>query len=150
LLLELHPTSIAESPLCDLLRQLADGIAARAQVPIAMDIDCECGDLPTDVKIVLYRTAQEALNNVARHSRATQAAVRLRCRTEGLSLVISDDGCGFEAESVAPDHLGLGIMRERSRSIGASMAIASEVGHGTVVTVEWVRPVALDRRVGAS
>ncbi len=140
LLLELHPSSIADTPLCDLLRQLADGIAARAQLPIRMDIDCECGDLPTDVKIVLYRTAQEALNNVARHARASEATIRLRCRTEGLKLLIADNGCGFDSETFEPDHLGLSIMRERSHDIGASIAIESEINRGSSVTVEWRRP----------
>jgi signal transduction histidine kinase len=140
LLLELHPSSIADAPLCDLIRQLAEGIAARARVPIRLDIDCQCGDLPTDVKVALYRTAQEALNNVARHARASEATVYLRCETPGLSMSIRDDGCGFDTRAVEADHLGLSIMRERTESIGASMEIESAIGEGTSIAIDWRRP----------
>ena len=50
---------------------------------------------------------------------------------------ISDDGRGFDPQSVPPESLGLGIMRERAEAIGATLAIGSEVGRGTEVMVKW-------------
>jgi len=54
-----------------------------------------------------------------------------------VELRISDDGRGFNLESIPPESLGLGIMRERAEAIGATLAIGSEVGRGTEVTVVW-------------
>ena len=54
-----------------------------------------------------------------------------------VTLEIADDGDGFDPGSVPPDHMGLGIMRERAEAIGAQLEIDSRIGHGTRVTVEW-------------
>jgi len=92
------------------------------------------------VKVALYRIAQEALNNVAKHSGASQATVRLHCQAERVGLCISDDGRGFDPGETSPDSLGLGIMRERVGAIGATLRIESQIGGGTRVTVGWQRP----------
>jgi len=52
-------------------------------------------------------------------------------------LTINDDGQGFDMSSLAPDSLGLGIMRERAADIGASISVRSSVGHGTEIMVVW-------------
>ena len=64
--------------------------------------------------------------------------VSLRCRAERVELRISDDGHGFDLESVPAESLGLGIMRERAETIGAELTVESEGGKGTVITVVWV------------
>ncbi|MCC7355073.1 MAG: GAF domain-containing sensor histidine kinase, partial [Anaerolineae bacterium] len=136
LLLELRPTALTEASLGDLLRQLAEAITGRARVPIALTVEAKC-PVPPDVQIALYRIAQEALNNVAKHSGANQAVVSLNCQPGKVELRISDDGRGFEMTSISPDHLGLGIMRERAEAIGATLDIQSQPGHGTQVVVTW-------------
>jgi signal transduction histidine kinase len=108
-------------------------------VPVAVQVEGECA-LPPDVKVALYRIAQEALNNVAKHSGAGQATVRLRCQAERVELCISDDGRGFDPGETSPDSLGLGIMRERVAAISARLRIESQIGGGTRVTVGWQRP----------
>jgi two-component system nitrate/nitrite sensor histidine kinase NarX len=52
-------------------------------------------------------------------------------------LGVSDDGLGFDPEDISPEHLGLGIMRERAETVGASLTIESEPGQGTQVVVAW-------------
>jgi two-component system nitrate/nitrite sensor histidine kinase NarX len=145
LLLELRPSALAEARLGDLLRQLAESISGRARVPVAFEVEAEC-EPPVDVKVALYRIAQEALNNVAKHAGATQATVSLRylpSRTEevepqiGVELVIRDDGIGFSPSRIASNSLGLGIMRERAEAIGAALAIDSQPGGGTQIEVLW-------------
>jgi signal transduction histidine kinase len=136
LLLELRPAALEEAVVSDLLRQLADSFTGRARVPVTLQVESECA-LPPRVKVVLYRIAQEALNNVAKHANASQVIVRLRCGSQGIKLQISDDGRGFDASRVAPEHLGLGIMRERAASIDARLKIESQVGCGTEVEVMW-------------
>ena len=100
--------------------------------------------LPTDVHITLYRIVQEALNNVVKHSNAQQVEVSLRCTTPAgaehhrrVELRVSDDGQGFDLNSVSPDRLGLGIIHERAQAIGADLRIESRPGAGTTVTVVW-------------
>jgi signal transduction histidine kinase len=138
LLLELRPSALVEAEIGDLLRQLAESITGRARVPVTVDVTGECR-LPPDVKVALYRIAQEALNNVARHAGASQAAVHLRCQPDAVQLQISDDGRGFDVSSIPPDHLGVGIMRERAESIGATLEIESQAGQGTRVTLIGTR-----------
>jgi nitrate/nitrite-specific signal transduction histidine kinase len=139
LLLELRPAALVEAEMGELLRQLAEATTGRARVPVAVEVEGECA-LPPDVKVALYRIAQEALNNVAKHSAASQATVRLRCQAERVELCISDDGRGFDPGEMSPDSLGLGIMRERVGAIGATLRIESQIGGGARVTVGWQRP----------
>lgn len=136
LLMELRPGALLEAKMRDLLHQLAESISSRAQVPVAVEVKGEC-DLPPDVKIALYRIAQEALNNVAKHSQADEAGVSLYCKPNGVSLRIFDSGRGFDIRSIPPDSLGLGIMRERAKEINASLTVESKIGHGTEVVVIW-------------
>jgi len=96
--------------------------------------------LPTEVSVALYRIAQEALNNVARHSGAATATVSLSPLDEprgGLRLVIQDDGTGFDPAEAETGRLGQGIMRERAEAIGASLTITSAPGQGTTVSAMW-------------
>jgi nitrate/nitrite-specific signal transduction histidine kinase len=94
-------------------------------------------DLPADVQVALYRIAQETMNNVAKHSGASEVQLTLRAQPGHLEMRIADDGRGFDANVVSPDHLGLGIMRERAEGIGARMKVDSEPGEGTEVIVVW-------------
>jgi signal transduction histidine kinase len=146
LLLELRPAALVGAELSDLLHQLADSITGRARVPVSVEIEGAAESLfheegqrklPVDVKVALYRIAQESLNNVAKHAGATQATVSLQFQPDRVNLRIRDDGSGFDVESVPPDSLGLGIMRERAQAIGAALNIDSQVGRGTEVEVQW-------------
>jgi PAS domain S-box-containing protein len=137
LLLELRPSALTDADMNELLRQLAESITGRARVPVDVSIEGDCR-LPVDVKVALYRIAQESLNNVAKHAGATHATVELRCGDE-VTLVIADDGLGFDVDSVPPDSLGVGIMRERAKEIGSELSVDSQVGEGTHIRVRWVR-----------
>jgi PAS domain S-box-containing protein len=142
LLLELRPSALIEANLADLLRQLAASIASRARVDVDVRIDSQV-ELPPDVKVSLYRIAQEALNNVAKHSGASEAMVDLVVlparegdRSPCVRLSVSDNGSGFDPSISRPTHIGLDIMRERAGAIGAKLRIHSEMGKGTEVCAE--------------
>ncbi len=135
LLVELRPNALVQIPLPDLLRQLCESLVGRARLPIEFSAEGK-RKLPPDVQVALYRITQEALNNVVKHSKATQGVVTLRLQ-DTVRLSIADDGCGFEPADVPPDHLGLKIMRERAEAIGARIAIDGEPGEGTLVSVSW-------------
>jgi len=137
LLLELRPAALTETKLEDLIRQLAEATSGREGLPVAVTTEGS-GILPPDVHVAFYRIAQEALNNVAKHARASQASVSLDLtQAAGAMLSIRDNGRGFSAEDVRPGELGLGIMRERAEAIGAALTIESQPGQGTQVRLNW-------------
>ena len=136
LLLELRPSALVETRLTDLLHQLAESITGRARVPVALEAVGEC-QLDAEVKIALYRIAQEALNNVAKHAGASAATLRLSCQPGQVELQVHDDGLGFDPAKLSPNSLGLGIMRERAEAIGAALTIESQPMAGTEITVSW-------------
>jgi len=138
LLLELRPAALIETSLLDLLHQLADAAAGREDIQVQVRVQGYC-PLPPDVHVALYRIAQEALNNVVKHAQARRAVVSLCCQDRQVELEVSDDGCGFDPAAVQPDHLGLGIIRERARDIGAVLSVESQPGQGTTVTAVWTR-----------
>jgi nitrate/nitrite-specific signal transduction histidine kinase len=136
LLLELRPSTLMEAEMNELFRHLADAFTGRARIPVDYQIDGTFTP-PPDVKIAMYRIAQEALNNVVKHAQASQVKLRVQGEGEHVRLSIEDNGCGFDLAQVTPDHLGLGIMRERAERIGAGLSIKSEIGKGTAIQVTW-------------
>jgi PAS domain S-box-containing protein len=136
LLLELRPTALTEVGLVDLLRQLTEAAAGRGGFPVSYKVDGKC-TVPPDVQVALYRVAQEALNNVLKHSGASEAAVSLLCQADSALLTISDNGAGFDPETVSPKHLGLRIMQERAAGVGAAVKVTSSEGRGTEIAVAW-------------
>lgn len=140
LLNELRPSALVQTDLDELLRQLTDAVIARARLTVDITIEGQFDDLPEDAKIALYRISQEALNNVVKHARTTEAAVELKGSSDEVSLCISDDGRGFDPTMIASDTLGLNIMSERAESIGAELTVETAPDEGTEVRVKWTRP----------
>lgn len=147
LLLELRPAALVETKLEDLLRQLGEAASGREGIPIKVLVEGN-GTLPPEVHIALYRIAQEALNNVVKHARASQVIIRLcytcgnqaddaQNREQSVLLSIIDNGRGFDLAQAPHHRLGLGIMQERANAIGANLFIDSQPGEGTQVTVMW-------------
>jgi len=136
LLLELRPAALAEKPLGELLEALCTSVTSRTRIPIELDVE---GDalLAPDIQIALYRVTQEALNNIAKHAAASQVTITFQCDPEQVELRITDDGRGFDPAALAPGSLGLGIMRERAASIGATLRVESRPGAGTEVHLIW-------------
>jgi len=136
MLLEMRPEFLERADLKSLLAQLADAFNGRVRIPVSLVIQGDC-ELSHEVKLVFYRVAQEALNNIAKHSGARQADVHFECQPDQLNLFIKDDGLGFDPAAITSDHLGIAIMRERASSIGADLKIESQVGQGTCVELDW-------------
>jgi signal transduction histidine kinase len=136
LLLELRPAALEEAEISHLLRQLGESTAGRTRIPVEVKIDGDC-NASSEVKIAFYRISQEALNNVAKQSGATHVNVSLICSEAEVKLTISDNGRGFNVEENLQKSLGLGIIQERSKEIGAYLQIISEKGRGTEIQVTW-------------
>ena len=138
LLLELRPAALADAELADLLRYLTDALGGRKQIAVNLTVEGQ-PSLPSDVKVALYRIAQEALNNVTKHSGASEVSVRLQATPGRVKLCIRDNGRGIDLAHIAPDRMGLTIMRERADAIGAGLELVSQLDAGTRVTVTWPR-----------
>ncbi|NED82389.1 sensor histidine kinase, partial [Streptomyces sp. SID11233] len=92
--------------------------------------DRELPPLDKGVELVLYRVAQEALTNVVRHARATEARLTLRASPREIELTVADDGRGL---GDAPEGAGLRGMRERALLIGAHLSLGTAPGGGTEI-----------------
>jgi len=136
LLLEMRPESLNRADLKTLMTQLTDAFIGRVRIPVDLQIHGTC-DQNQEVKIVFYRVAQEALNNIAKHSGARHVSLHMDCQPGHLHLRIQDDGLGFDTGSIPPGHMGVAIMRERASSIGACLMILSQPDEGTTVTLDF-------------
>ncbi|HEU5318630.1 MAG TPA: GAF domain-containing sensor histidine kinase [Chloroflexota bacterium] len=136
LLLELRPAALTQAPLGDLLGHLADAFTGRTLIPVSVEQRAAVV-LPPEVQVALYRIAQEALHNVAKHAAATRVALTAWAEPDRAELRIADDGAGFDPTFVSAEHLGLRIMRERADAIGAAVRLTSGPGQGTTVHVTW-------------
>jgi signal transduction histidine kinase len=136
LLYELRPETLDSAPLDDLLERLGEALTGQgeARVHVHVGVDVE---LPTAVKLVFYRVAQEALTNVAKHAHAEHVRVAVTREGDQVVMTVRDDGRGFDREVVSPGTLGLLTMRERAREVEGDIAIESTPGEGTTVTMKW-------------
>ena len=93
--------------------------------------------LSVDQESLVFRTAQEAVRNVATHASASHVAVNLAGENGSYELRVTDDGIGFEPRARlsarAHGHLGLNLLADRARDLGATLTIDSEPGRGTTI-----------------
>ncbi len=113
-----------------------------SSVSIEKKIDIEENDVPDSLRTPIFRICQEALNNVAKHSKATLANLSLQKSDSSIELRIQDNGKGFNSDEKSPaEHsrkgLGLVSMRERAELSGGCFNIESIEGKGTVICVWW-------------
>lgn len=92
--------------------------------------------VPDPLKAVIYRILQEAMNNIAKHSKAALVRLSLKKKNDMIELVVEDNGIGFDLESIRKG-LGLGSMRERAEFSGGSFDIESVRGRGTKILALW-------------
>lgn len=127
----LHPPEWQRLTLADALRQLWDMSGIPQRMEASLRLDPTNRDPDFEIKVLLYRAAQEALSNAARHSRATRIVMSLEDRAGRLVLTVADNGVGFDvaAALAAPAHvaagLGLRSIREQALSLGAAFEIES-------------------------
>jgi len=132
MIFELRPESLEKEGLVGALRKQAAILRARHGITIDELVEAE-PDAPIAVKEALFRIAQEALNNTAKHAQASHVELRLTSAGETLVAEIRDDGAGFDAGGEFPGHLGLQSMRERALRLGGKVEVISATGHGTIV-----------------
>lgn len=137
---DIRPSILDDYGLPSALQRYVQEMASRAELVI--DYQCvwpqAAPRLPVAIEVTLYRIAQEAITNIIRHAQARQGSVVLLRRERDVTLLIEDDGVGFNADAVVKEKqrsLGLLGMHERIALIGGTMSIESEPGKGTSIRI---------------
>ena len=134
-LVDLRTSELEAYGLTQAIRNLGLSAAERGGFNVQFNLDKGLDVLPDDVSHSIYRTVQEAFENILRHSNASQASVKLFTEDNQIRLVIQDDGKGFQPEKIKKDRLGIQGMRERVEMLGGTFDINSEPNKGTEIDI---------------
>jgi len=133
----LRPLHLERLGLTSTLEEMIEQLDEASEIEINYDIEQIDGKLSPENEINLYRIVQECLNNIVKHSGATKAAVTASVENRHIVLTIRDDGHGFDREKVDGNHgLGLNGIAERTKILGGTLSIDSEIGKGTTTVVD--------------
>ena len=137
----LRPVYLEDLGLVTALEMLTRETESASNVKVTFQKQGSEKRLAAPVELALYRMAQEALNNVARHAQASQAELGIYFDQDKIEVRVSDNGIGFEAPNTPADfapsgHFGLLGMYERADLIGARLTIHSTPGKGTHLTIQ--------------
>ncbi|MBE9550741.1 MAG: PAS domain S-box protein, partial [Proteobacteria bacterium] len=139
----LRPPVLEDYGLLAALRWYGDRFASRTGIAINVQGEEPDPRLGIDLEIVLFRIAQEALTNIAKHAKAKNVTVKYNACDGKIQLVITDDGLGFNVADISASAKnrgwGMVTMSERAQSIGGSLHVVSRPGGGTQIVVEVVR-----------
>lgn len=134
-ILDLRPRRF-DGDLAQGLARLAREFQANTMIPVTLDLSSQATErLPLDVSRAIFFTTQEALANVARHAKAKTVTITTRCDLDTISVLVRDDGVGFDVESgsQATGH-GLANMRARAEELGGEFEVESEPTKGTCIS----------------
>jgi len=107
-----------------------------SQISVAKQIEMEEHEVPDSLKTPIFRISQEAMNNIAKHSRASLVNLSLRKEDDKILLTLQDNGQGFDPDT-ARKGMGLSSIRERAELSGGSSELKSAIGKGTIIRVSW-------------
>lgn len=135
LAVELRPKALDDFGLAPALRRLGESVRETNGLDVQVEARLGASRLPADVETAVYRIAQEALSNVLRHAAAKRVSIVATRRERSVSLVIEDDGQGFDIGAPA-EGMGLVGMRERVNLLDGELGLESTVGEGTTIVVD--------------
>jgi len=138
---DLRPAALDRLGLLATLEWLASDVAEYSGIATKVTVLGKERRLPEEIELVLFRITQEALRNVWRHAKATQAEVVVEFGEKKIRITINDNGRGFKLPTTVGDlardgKLGLAGMQERAQLIGGNLKVQSELGRGSSITIE--------------
>jgi signal transduction histidine kinase len=137
LAVELRPKVLDDFGLVAALERLTQSFGEQTGISVHFQQNWPTSDrLPAEIETALYRIVQESLTNIVKHARATSVSVVLTRKDDSVSVVVEDDGVGFEPHRAREDGIGLVGMRERVALLGGRLAIESRPGAGTTFVAE--------------
>jgi PAS domain S-box-containing protein len=139
---ELRPQELDGHGLPPALSRYAEQFSTRAGIAVSVRTGAPYERVAAAVEIALFRIAQEALNNVAKHARATSVVIALECQGSEYVMSVVDDGIGFHASGErdrAHAALGMVTMSERAQAVGGRLSVESRPNEGTRLTVRVPR-----------
>ena len=136
---ELHPLVLDDFGFVAALREYVVGLREQEGLHVTIRADETVSPLPTEANLGLFRILQEALLNIRKHAQANNVEIAFVQEHSGVSLLIKDDGQGFNLDHLPQGHYGLLYMRERAEACGGTLRVVSAQGQGTEVRVELPR-----------
>jgi PAS domain S-box-containing protein len=138
---DLRPRILDDLGLIAALEWMVDDLIMHHGIEAQVKIEGSESELPSELQLLLFRIAQEALNNIRKHAQATMVIVTIKFENNRIRLWVSDNGRGFSApqrlsDIAATGKLGLAGMQERGQLIGGKVRIISEPGKGTTISAE--------------
>ncbi|MBN2118723.1 MAG: sensor histidine kinase [Anaerolineales bacterium] len=132
---ELRPAALQGKGLAQALKEYADRWQEHTGIKVETVVSGE-RSLPLNVEQALYRVLQEALSNIARHAEADTVRLSLSMSLNGVTLVITDNGRGFDVNAVSSNSYGLTSMKARLSEVGGTLKVESTLSAGTTLTAE--------------
>lgn len=137
---DLRPLMLDDLGLKAALEWLTQDFTRRLSIPCTLHVDEDVIDFDTGIQSALYRAVQESLTNISRHAQATHVDIALRTSETAVNLQILDNGVGMNDEDLSKrGSFGLIGMRERIYVLGGKVAITSQLGDGTKISIELPR-----------
>lgn len=136
---ELHPTMLEDFGLAAAIREYIADVNLPEEEPLQVTVQADDVEeqLPNEAKLTIFRITQEALRNIRRHAGAKNVQIAFVQEHAGVSVMIKDDGRGFNPDQPHPGHFGLQYMRERAEACGGIFQVVSTQGQGTEVRVNF-------------
>jgi signal transduction histidine kinase len=136
---ELHPSVLDDFGVAAAIREYVSDARTnpeeRELLQVTVQTDEIDKQLPNEAKLLLFRITQEALRNIRKHADAKNVQIAFVQEHAGVSLMIKDDGKGFNPSQPRPGHFGLQYMRERAEACGGTFRVVSSQGEGTEVHI---------------
>ena len=136
LAVELRPKALDDFGLVPALERLTESFAEQTGISVEFETAVPDGRLPAETETALYRIVQESLTNIVKHARASRVSVVLTRKDDSVSVIVEDDGVGFEPGRAREGGLGLVGMRERVGLLGGRLTVESRPGAGTTFVAE--------------
>jgi len=134
-LVDLRSSELEAYGLTQAIRNMVSSAAERGGFKTEFHLEKGLDMLPDEISHSLYRIIQEAVENILRHSNATDVGVSLFSQGKQIKLIVADNGRGFDLNNIQKDHLGIRGMRERIEMLGGTFEVVSNMNHGTQISI---------------